>query len=234
MFIRVNCESDFSACGVFVVACTADTIVVFISIQLSFFFFFKLVGKVVPFLLLIEHTKVMILKSEMESVVNSVNYLNDSLPEFFSFSLRELLHVQFKSDLTKKIICKSLRELIRNGLIPKHLLKNEYLSVCGWISKKDESWVRELDFTACAVYCCVQFLFARKENAFNSFLFLCQWVESGYSTQWCFENFIQFRSMKRAWDVRDHLQGLIDRIEVELWEDDFLILCLCRSLLLCT
>lgn len=86
-------------------------------------------------------------------------------------------------------------------------------------------------------------------------LLLCQWVESGYSTQWCFENFIQFRSMKRARDVRDQLEGLMDRIEVELssCSDDsvpirkvislfpltfFLtfppvISCLCRSLLLC-
>nr|XP_055053012.1 pre-mRNA-splicing factor ATP-dependent RNA helicase DHX16 isoform X1 [Misgurnus anguillicaudatus] len=43
-----------------------------------------------------------------------------------------------------------------------------------------------------------------------------QWVESGYSTQWCFENFIQFRSMKRARDVREQMEGLMDRIEVEL------------------
>ncbi|KAG9345245.1 hypothetical protein JZ751_009791 [Albula glossodonta] len=42
-----------------------------------------------------------------------------------------------------------------------------------------------------------------------------QWVESGYSTQWCYENFIQFRSMKRARDVREQLEGLMDRIEVE-------------------
>ncbi|XP_077064089.1 pre-mRNA-splicing factor ATP-dependent RNA helicase DHX16 [Siphateles boraxobius] len=47
-----------------------------------------------------------------------------------------------------------------------------------------------------------------------------QWVESGYSTQWCFENFIQFRSMKRARDVRDQLEGLMDRIEVELCSSD--------------
>lgn len=47
-------------------------------------------------------------------------------------------------------------------------------------------------------------------------LFLLQWVESGYSTQWCFENFIQFRSMRRARDVREQLEGLMDRIEVEL------------------
>nr|XP_023658428.1 pre-mRNA-splicing factor ATP-dependent RNA helicase DHX16 isoform X1 [Paramormyrops kingsleyae] len=43
-----------------------------------------------------------------------------------------------------------------------------------------------------------------------------QWVESGYSTQWCYENFIQFRSMRRARDVREQLEGLMDRIEVEV------------------
>uniref|UniRef100_A0A7N6B1T7 RNA helicase n=1 Tax=Anabas testudineus TaxID=64144 RepID=A0A7N6B1T7_ANATE len=43
-----------------------------------------------------------------------------------------------------------------------------------------------------------------------------QWVESGHSTQWCYENFIQFRSMRRARDVRDQLEGLMDRIEVEV------------------
>uniref|UniRef100_A0A6Q2ZLN6 RNA helicase n=1 Tax=Esox lucius TaxID=8010 RepID=A0A6Q2ZLN6_ESOLU len=43
-----------------------------------------------------------------------------------------------------------------------------------------------------------------------------QWAESGYSTQWCYENFIQFRSMKRARDVREQLEGLMDRIEVEV------------------
>lgn len=41
-------------------------------------------------------------------------------------------------------------------------------------------------------------------------------MESGYSTQWCYENFIQFRSMKRARDVREQLEGLMERIEVEV------------------
>ncbi|XP_059194859.1 pre-mRNA-splicing factor ATP-dependent RNA helicase DHX16 [Centropristis striata] len=43
-----------------------------------------------------------------------------------------------------------------------------------------------------------------------------QWLESDYSTQWCYENFIQFRSMRRARDVREQLEGLMDRIEVEV------------------
>jgi pre-mRNA-splicing factor ATP-dependent RNA helicase DHX16 len=41
-----------------------------------------------------------------------------------------------------------------------------------------------------------------------------QWVESDYSTQWCFENYIQHRSMKRARDVRDQLSALMERVEV--------------------
>lgn len=43
-----------------------------------------------------------------------------------------------------------------------------------------------------------------------------QWEETDYSTQWCFENFIQHRSMKRARDVRDQLEGLLERVEIEM------------------
>lgn len=43
-----------------------------------------------------------------------------------------------------------------------------------------------------------------------------QWMESDYSTQWCYENFIQYRSMKRARDVREQLVGLMERVEIEM------------------
>ncbi|OCT66226.1 pre-mRNA-splicing factor ATP-dependent RNA helicase DHX16 [Xenopus laevis] len=43
-----------------------------------------------------------------------------------------------------------------------------------------------------------------------------QWVESGHSLQWCYENFIQARSLRRARDVREQLEGLMGRIEIEL------------------
>ena len=43
-----------------------------------------------------------------------------------------------------------------------------------------------------------------------------QWAETDYSTQWCFENFIQHRSMKRARDVREQLEGLMERVEIEV------------------
>ncbi|XP_053329339.1 pre-mRNA-splicing factor ATP-dependent RNA helicase DHX16 [Spea bombifrons] len=43
-----------------------------------------------------------------------------------------------------------------------------------------------------------------------------QWVETGHSLQWCYENFIQARSLRRARDVREQLEGLMGRIEIEL------------------
>ena len=45
-----------------------------------------------------------------------------------------------------------------------------------------------------------------------------QWRESGYSTQWCIENFVQPKAMKRARDVREQLEGLCARVEVEVGE----------------
>ncbi|PSC75579.1 pre-mRNA-splicing factor ATP-dependent RNA helicase DHX16 [Micractinium conductrix] len=42
------------------------------------------------------------------------------------------------------------------------------------------------------------------------------WAETNFASQWCFENFVQIRSMKRARDIRDQLLGLVDRCEIEL------------------
>ncbi|XP_065851591.1 pre-mRNA-splicing factor ATP-dependent RNA helicase DEAH1-like [Euphorbia lathyris] len=42
------------------------------------------------------------------------------------------------------------------------------------------------------------------------------WRETNYSTQWCYENYIQVRSMKRARDIRDQLEGLLERVEIEI------------------
>ncbi|XP_039033597.1 pre-mRNA-splicing factor ATP-dependent RNA helicase DEAH1-like isoform X2 [Hibiscus syriacus] len=42
------------------------------------------------------------------------------------------------------------------------------------------------------------------------------WRETNYSTQWCYENYIQARSMKRARDIRDQLEGILERVGIEL------------------
>jgi pre-mRNA-splicing factor ATP-dependent RNA helicase DHX16 len=47
-----------------------------------------------------------------------------------------------------------------------------------------------------------------------------EWAETDYNIQWCFDNFIQHRSMKRARDVREQLVGLMERVEIDVPPDD--------------
>eukprot|EP00656_Telonema_subtile_P018829 TRINITY_DN20221_c0_g1_i3.p1 TRINITY_DN20221_c0_g1~~TRINITY_DN20221_c0_g1_i3.p1 ORF type:complete len:896 (+),score=330.60 TRINITY_DN20221_c0_g1_i3:191-2878(+) len=42
------------------------------------------------------------------------------------------------------------------------------------------------------------------------------WEETNFAMQWCYENFVQYRSLKRARDVRDQLLQLMERTEVEM------------------
>lgn len=42
------------------------------------------------------------------------------------------------------------------------------------------------------------------------------WAESGFGSEWCYENFVQIKSMKRARDIRDQLVGLMERVEIEV------------------
>ncbi|KAI1725162.1 helicase associated domain (HA2) domain-containing protein [Ditylenchus destructor] len=42
-----------------------------------------------------------------------------------------------------------------------------------------------------------------------------KWKETNFNMQWCMENFIQHRTMKRARDIRDQLEGLLERVEIE-------------------
>lgn len=46
------------------------------------------------------------------------------------------------------------------------------------------------------------------------------WAESGFTKQWCGENFVQYRTMQRARDVRDQLEGLMERVEVRACSSD--------------
>ncbi|EGR31544.1 hypothetical protein IMG5_107640 [Ichthyophthirius multifiliis] len=54
-------------------------------------------------------------------------------------------------------------------------------------------------------------------NCFN------QWQDTSFSQQWCFENFIQFRSMKRARDIREQLIGLCERVEMDVSDENLSI-----------
>eukprot|EP01038_Epipyxis_sp_PR26KG_P008427 gene8427-11397_t len=59
--------------------------------------------------------------------------------------------------------------------------------------------------------------FARGGGGDHLALMRCynEWVETDYSTQWCYENYLQVRSLNKARDVREQLEGLCERVEVE-------------------
>ena len=59
--------------------------------------------------------------------------------------------------------------------------------------------------------------FARGGGGDHISLMRCynEWAATEYSQQWCFENFVQVRSMKKARDIREQLEGLCDRVEID-------------------
>ena len=46
-------------------------------------------------------------------------------------------------------------------------------------------------------------------NVYNS------WRDADFSVNWCYENFVQQRTMKTARDIREQLEKLIERVEIE-------------------
>jgi len=59
--------------------------------------------------------------------------------------------------------------------------------------------------------------FARGGGGDHTALLRCyrEWAATDYSSTWCFENFIQARNIKKARDIREQLEGLCERVEVD-------------------
>jgi len=60
--------------------------------------------------------------------------------------------------------------------------------------------------------------FARGGGGDHIALLRCytEWADrTNYSVQWCFESFIQVRSMHKARDIREQLEGLCERVEID-------------------
>jgi len=64
--------------------------------------------------------------------------------------------------------------------------------------------------------------FARGGGGDHIALLRCyrEWAETGYNMQWCYENYVQVRSMKQARDIREQLEGLCDRVEIDHTSSD--------------
>ena len=59
--------------------------------------------------------------------------------------------------------------------------------------------------------------FARGGGGDHIALLRCysDWASTDYSAAWCFENYVQVKSIKRARDIREQLEGLCERVEID-------------------
>ena len=56
-----------------------------------------------------------------------------------------------------------------------------------------------------------------------------EWVLTEYSIQWCYENYVQIRSMTKARDVREQLEGLCERVELDTISKGSEVDMICKS-----
>ena len=56
-----------------------------------------------------------------------------------------------------------------------------------------------------------------------------QWAETQFSTQWCFENFIQIRALRKARDIREQVANLMERVELEVASNIGDVDAICKS-----
>ncbi|KAF2077322.1 hypothetical protein CYY_001388 [Polysphondylium violaceum] len=97
----------------------------------------------------------------------------------------------------------------------KYHCSEEILSICAMLSVNNTIFYRPKD-KAFAADAARKNFFHPLGDHLTLLTVFNQWRDSGYSTQWCFENFIQHRSMKRAQDVREQLENLLERVEIPL------------------
>jgi pre-mRNA-splicing factor ATP-dependent RNA helicase DHX16 len=59
--------------------------------------------------------------------------------------------------------------------------------------------------------------FARGGGGDHISLLRCytEWASTDYNNGWCIENFVQVRSIRRARDIREQLEGLCERVEID-------------------
>ena len=98
----------------------------------------------------------------------------------------------------------------------KHKCSVEVLTIASMLSVGSSIFYRPKDRAVHADN--AKMNFARGGGGDHIALLRCynEWVETNYSTQWCYENYVQVRSLNKARDIREQLEGLCERVEVEM------------------
>ena len=125
-----------------------------------------------------------------------------------------------RGQLTK--LGRRMAELPLDPMMAKALLSSEtygcsdeVATICAMLSVNNAIFYRPKEKKVMAD--AARAKFARGGGGDHIVLLNCynQWRDSGFSTQWCFENFVQTRTIRRARDVRDQLEALMERVELE-------------------
>jgi pre-mRNA-splicing factor ATP-dependent RNA helicase DHX16 len=97
----------------------------------------------------------------------------------------------------------------------KYECSSEIVTICSMLSVNNAIFYRPKDKAIHADNARINFF-----RPFGDHLTLLHvynsWEEADFSIQWCFENFIQHRSMTRARDIRDQLLKLLERVDIPL------------------
>ena len=96
----------------------------------------------------------------------------------------------------------------------KYTCSEEMLTVCAMLNVNSSVFYRPKDKAVHADTARKRF-FTYGGDHLSLLNIYKQWSDSGFSKQWCMENFVQHRSMCRARDVRDQLEKLMERVEIE-------------------
>lgn len=97
----------------------------------------------------------------------------------------------------------------------KYACTEEMLTICAMLSVNSSVFFRPKDKAVHADTARKRF-FTYGGDHLSLHAVYKQWADCDYSKQWCVENYIQYRSMVRARDVRDQLEKLMERVEVEV------------------
>jgi pre-mRNA-splicing factor ATP-dependent RNA helicase DHX16 len=129
-----------------------------------------------------------------------------------------------KGELTK--LGRRMAELPLDPMLAKTLIasekfrcSNQILTICAMLSVNNAIFYRPKDKQVHADTAHKNFWRPGGDHLTLLNVFQ-QWAETEFSTEWCYENFIQVRSMRRARDIRDQLQEMLQRVEVELVDSD--------------
>uniref|UniRef100_H3G922 RNA helicase n=1 Tax=Phytophthora ramorum TaxID=164328 RepID=H3G922_PHYRM len=161
-----------------------------------------------------------------------------------SLGINDLLHFDFMDPPPEKALIRSLEQLYAlgalNGLgeltklgrrmaefpldpmMSKALLASEkfgcteeVMTICAMLSVNNSIFYRPKDKAVHADNARLNFARGGGGDHITLMNVYNQWVETNYSTQWTYENFVIMRSLKTARDVREQLEGLCDRVELE-------------------